>query len=117
MREERGDKSFEFNDFILVFSYWQLDNKLWNCINWKSLMKLSIIIADYIETQKLNRFKWLLQSNCGKDIVVWYQDLVYLRNENGREREERLFPNYVVAYNWYIQDRKIWYSSILEIYK
>jgi len=33
-------------------------------------MKLSIIIADYIETQKLNRFKWLLQSNCEKDIVV-----------------------------------------------
>jgi hypothetical protein len=33
-------------------------------------MKLSIIIADCIEAQKLNRFKWLLQSNCGKDIVV-----------------------------------------------
>ena len=117
MREERGDKSFEFNDFILVFSYWQLDNELWNCIIWKSLMKLSIIIADCIEAQKLNRFKWLLQSNCEKDIVVWNQYLVYLGDENGREREERLFPNYLVAYNWNIQDRTIWYSSILEIYK
>jgi hypothetical protein len=33
-------------------------------------MKLSIIIAESIEAQKLNRFKWLLQSNCEKDIVV-----------------------------------------------